>query len=458
MGSAELSGLRLLTEQHEEGLDELLQTLRTAAGLEAQPSLGIDALDELLTLFRYPAVSANTSAPDLLSEHDARDAERSDGYPINPFVHEGTSGPLTVDEPSGRPKPVAKPPIVSVSTDSTSSHRMGLATAFLDYIVAISILPPVIDGSPFPGKGKLVVYLDSNERFSAIRLSKTLRGITSTALNSGSFPNHTQATPADLTHEALNHVHVHRPQSSHQLVATLRSLTEYLLRKQEHKSFERSLGLIVLDSADAFYWQDRARSENVNVTATSAERDNSSSDSDSDTLNARPSRRTMSRPNGTHRIIAAETVKLLRHLQKKFDCAVIFIPQNKFIGDNTSRSVDERGRNLQAGETSFPPYAISNLSNDPWDSFPTMSLVITPINSVPQFPSTVSIDHCIRERESREAAHTSTKYAIRVDWTKDNNWGPTLKAQIQELVRRGRGQLLMSFGRDGFLPINQQST
>lgn len=413
-----------------------------------------------MTLFRYPAISTNPSASNLFLERDAHDTQPYDIHESLPFGHEGTFGHSTVDDPSWRPQRVSKPPVVSVSTDGSSSHRMGLTTAFLEYLVAISILPPVIDGYSLPGKGKLVAYIDSNERFSAVRLSRALRGIASTFLNSSGSTNYTQATLQDLTQIALDHVHVHRPQSSHQLLATLHSLTEYLLRKQEHKSFERSVGLIVLDSADAFYWQDRARSETVNVRARAAEEDNTNSDSDfdSDRQNVRSFRAAGNHPPSTHTAIASETVRLLRQLQKKFDCAIVFIPQNHSVSAISSRAADERGRHPQGEGSSFPLHAANDWSNDPWLSFPTMSLVITPTNFVPQFPSTVSIDHCIRERKSRESAYSSTQYAVRVDWTKDNNWGPTLKGQIQELERRGRGQILMSFGRDGFLPTDQQST
>src|SRR4030095_12875097 len=75
-----------------------------------------------------------------------------------------------------------------------------------------------------------------------------------------------------MLHECLRHVHVFRPQSSQALLATIQSLETYLLDGSDHISGLRPLRAIVLDSATAFYWQDRREAEILRIPGVREER------------------------------------------------------------------------------------------------------------------------------------------------------------------------------------------
>lgn len=109
------------------------------------------------------------------------------------------------------------------------------------------------------GHGAAVIWLDTDGRFDAARVRVVMQRILQTQ------GNVTVDDTGDLLSEALQHIHVFRPVSSAALLATLRSIPEYLLTchddgrtgQPQHYSRNRRVHSLVLDSATAFLWQDR---------------------------------------------------------------------------------------------------------------------------------------------------------------------------------------------------------
>jgi hypothetical protein len=75
--------------------------------------------------------------------------------------------------------------------------------------------------------------------------------------------------PATLIKESLPHLHIFRPQSWPSLLATLRSLPDYLFAGS-HKSKHRVVHALVLDDIDAFTWQMRATPTSTTTTTSSS--------------------------------------------------------------------------------------------------------------------------------------------------------------------------------------------
>jgi hypothetical protein len=96
-------------------------------------------------------------------------------------------------------------------------------------------------------------------------LSPLLLATTSTSTTD--HANHLD--PATLIKESLPHLHIFRPQSWPSLLATLRSLPDYLFAGN-HKSKHRAVHALVLDDIDAFTWQMRATPTSTTTTTSSS--------------------------------------------------------------------------------------------------------------------------------------------------------------------------------------------
>jgi hypothetical protein len=164
-------------------------------------------------------------------------------------------------------------------------------THLLYHIAAMGVLPRAVGGQE-----AAVVVLDADGRFDVSRLAQIMRShiqdstllrsarddpttsvTAATAATSGSAswdPGTSETRQCDaadaLIRASLVHVHVFRPQSAASLLATVESIPAYLLAQPsgkttrpamplppQHYSANRRLHAILLDSASAFYWQDR---------------------------------------------------------------------------------------------------------------------------------------------------------------------------------------------------------
>ncbi|KAL9114734.1 MAG: hypothetical protein Q9227_001413 [Pyrenula ochraceoflavens] len=418
MTSAKSLGDRLLSDVQEESFDETSQT----------SVFGIDAIDGLLGLFcSPPALPENRprwSSPgsQLISTELSPGYDRYESDQEEAFDH----GILTRN--FNQRLRASKPAIVSLTTPPSHAHLMGPRTALLYYLTSIAILPSSVNGVTVDGKEATVVYLDTDERFSATHMAQVLEGITFNACKSQQKPMPLPEDMRQIVASSMQHVHVHRIQSSAQLIATLRALPHYLLNRQNHRSFDRALSLLVLDSADAFHWQDRAEAEEARL-----ERLNPTEERTPFAGRARAPIQTVNK--------AAETIRLLRQIQKTFSNAVIY---------TKSPATSTIPLSNQMSAISTPS---RQPNNDPWHSFSTLPLQIEPSYEVPQFAPMMSLEQCLEDREKRQTAVEGVKYIVGVEWSRGDDWGPALRAQIKERERRGEGNVVLGFGKRGRVMI-----
>lgn len=145
-------------------------------------------------------------------------------------------------------KDIPRIPIVEIC----SMHPGGGATHLLYYMCAQAVLP-VQHG----GKQACTVIVDADGAFSVARLASQLASLVPQTLEVD------EATLQTTVSTALKHVHVFHPQTLAGAIATMDSLPAYLFDQQRHWSSDRQVGFVALDTASAFYWQDRAEVEDA---------------------------------------------------------------------------------------------------------------------------------------------------------------------------------------------------
>ncbi|KAL2441876.1 hypothetical protein ABEF95_016775 [Exophiala dermatitidis] len=338
------------------------------------------------------------------------------------------------------PKPKHDPPATTIEISSPKSATG--KTTLLYYLCAIATLP-VESG----GKGSTVVYIDSDGRFSASRLmqvmkhyiatSKQKQTTTTDPVGSRSLSNNNHKgkskdpnpsrdndkpnnvninTTSDRAHvnesesesdttsialEALQHIHVFRPQSSNQVVTILQSLPEFLFdRSKIQSSVYRHLGLLVLDSATAFYWQDRFDRDMARLGGTES--------------SGMPA--AAEKPTGT---TTSGIIECLKSLQRRFDCVVAFTTINYSTTTSTATSTaptsgpaatvvgDRRGHDTQPAPDTKP------VPSTQWSTYATLTLDLSRI-AVPQFPPQLTLSECLADADKRFAAMRNTRIQIRV--------------------------------------------
>jgi hypothetical protein len=337
-----------------------------------KPNLGIPPLNRLLEVFCSPTHAL--PAPRWSSPDPDENVERH-GY----------------DESPGRPSTTLqarRSRWKSVIIELTSSLPASGKTNFLYYVTALAVLP-----SDHAGKGTAVVWFDTDGRFSATRLREVVLGIISSLAAS-------EDDSESLAQQALTHVHVFRPQSSQQLIDTLDHLPTYLLDTTAHSSIRRRLGLLVLDSATAFYWQDRFDSETARFEHPEKPRD-------------KPSR-------------TAEIITRLRKLQKAFDCAAAYSTSSMSAAVN-------KPAQLSAADTGAPSEA---RSISPWTALATLTLNLSRVD-VPRFASHMSLEDCLRDREKRQEAVSNGKFLAEVDRSRSEAWTADVKEEWRKMEAGG---------------------
>ena len=403
--SAESLGARLLAEVQEEGFDEvsgpsfpdsapppssfpsrhatltrsqLLSELRDLAKTRATNVLGLPPLDRLLETFRAP--------PPAPAAHAARWASP----PVeNASEYDDRTSPAGQDGSHDHTAPKPKPAIIQVTSHDSAAGKSNLL-----YLLTIFAVLPIEHN----GTGQTVVWLDSDGRFSATRLHQSL----STHLSTHQTSPPTRAEKDLICAEALRHVHVFRPQSTAQLIATLASLQDYLLTLQNHFSSTRSLGLLVLDSATAFYWQDRFDAEMARLEAIGSE---------STVATDTPSK-------------TAQMIAHLKRLQKIFDCGIVFTTNTSTI--------------KSTGSTVTPPNQPAETTRmSAWSAFATLQLTISRV-PVPQFAAQMELDECKRDQPNRLDAVQTGRFNVDLDRTHGETWPGHVKDATGRLDGRGR--------------------
>ncbi|KAK5291066.1 hypothetical protein LTR16_002367 [Cryomyces antarcticus] len=250
--SAEDLGRSLLGEVTEERLDELLHSLRVLHEPVPSKRLGVPAIDRLLHVFEHASAPTQRAR-----EHLELSNQWSD--PISP---------RRSLQQTAR-KSVARHPIVEITSPGPGHGK----THLLYYIAAIAVLPQTWNGEKVDGKNGAAVVLDTEERFDVHRLVQVMKHyiqVHIAPLNSDS------ADIEALVAAALQHIHIFRPQSLDSLIATVDSLASYLFDSSAHFSSRRQITAILLDSASAFFWQDRQEQETARLLGITERSSNSS--------------------------------------------------------------------------------------------------------------------------------------------------------------------------------------
>jgi Rad51 len=320
--------------------------------------LGIDYLDQILEIFRRPL------QPPPKQPRPSPQAVSDDEY-----YHDVLTTP---SRPGSRHETRLKARIIQL----TSSRSVTGKTNLLYHLSATSVLP----GS-HSGNEAAVVWFDTDGRFSALRLAQ----VASTLLPAGTGKEENDR----IVKEALSHVHVFKPQSAAQLIETLKVLPDHLLSRTLHHSQQRALGLIVLDSATAFYWADRADAEIARLSDPGA-----------------PLPMSMS----------SSVIGQLRELEKSFSCTVLFSTDATLQRKSHTKS----DTNIRTVADSPLPPQHDQVFQDPWKFFATLTLDVHRV-PVPQFTPAMTVEECARDQPRRIEAVKRGRHRAQVVWTGDES-------------------------------------
>ncbi|KAI5307816.1 hypothetical protein KEM55_007337 [Ascosphaera atra] len=159
------------------------------------------------------------------------------------------------------------PPVLEVTSHASGQGK----TSLLYYLAARAILPARYNNFEVSGYNAAVVFIDADHRFDAARLREVMLNFVFEQAErmdlTGSltkFPFRDLNALNAMIYDCLEHVHVFQPTSAAEQVTMLNSLCTYLLKQRmetgavaQHQSAARSLHSIYIDSASAFYYQDR---------------------------------------------------------------------------------------------------------------------------------------------------------------------------------------------------------
>ncbi|KAL5333515.1 hypothetical protein BJX70DRAFT_57762 [Aspergillus crustosus] len=417
-------GEKLLQEVHEESLDELLHDLRVlhreSSGF-TRTHFGVEPIDELLGLF-WPSPHILHS---LLHVEDNDAGEQVDHTPI--ATEPGSPHAEIPVQTAFHSRPY---PVLEVSSMSSAAGK----SQILYYMSALAVLPSTFNGIPLNGLNSAVIFVDADGRFDVERLRNIARGIVRSRLQAsadysslGGSPDH--AIEALLL-ASLQHVHIFRPQSSLALLATLESFDAYLLDFRRHDSTSRPLQAIFIDSATAFFWQDKlqdeiARTQEIGrpVAELELERQQKKSFYLAD--------------------IYADLVTALKRLQNVFDCAVVYTTTSSSGRSIEKPSVPHGSYNPLDSVLNTPSFR--SPMPPPWGLFPTLRLVLQR-EAVRSFPPGVAIQEAQKDAPMRHEVVMRGEFLGSVNGWGREDWP---RGILEGLKRRGGGQFTFNVGSDG---------
>ena len=254
--SPEDFGERLLGQVHEEKLDTVSHVLEIGSLLRSHastipsipsPTQHILILLQLLSDLRHllepcPVNVLGCEALDSIFEA-VRYPETRPAAVQDQWSSPGPDGDL--EGPQDRSH--LKPATVHLTSATSAAGKTHLSY----YLAAITVLP-----TNYGGKDASVVWIDTTLSFSAIRLHEiTLHYLDHWTIDISPIEK------KNIAKRALSAIHVFRPQSSSQLLATLQHLPAYLLNTTNPRTRNRRLALLVVDSFDAFHWPDQFQTE-----------------------------------------------------------------------------------------------------------------------------------------------------------------------------------------------------
>ncbi|KAF7186028.1 DNA repair protein XRCC2 [Pseudocercospora fuligena] len=344
MSAADL-GKKLLAEVEEVGFDEILNTLRSPDDHEQKP-------------FDIPQ--------------------------LNVFLQ------CIQESQTATSKVQGSSPIIEITSQRPCSGKTNL----LYQMIVTAVLPFHLGG-----RQAAIIFLDTDNHFSATRLAQQMRK-TIVTYTKEDFVD--EESLSQVLEDSLKHVHVLRPQSLPALITTINSLPHYLFNPTKHKSFDRAISFIALDSASAFYWQSRADAENAALQASFQTKDPTTK---------------VQQPTGYIQLAAS-----LKNASRILSTLIIyttrdFNPPQKASGPSSAFFMSES----HSIRPSLPP---------PWPSLPTLRLIVrrAPIRSL---PAEVTVEDAVRETEMRQKVVAQGKFECFV-----NEWGLDERT-LQNLREKG---------------------
>ena len=363
---------------------KLLKELRHTLDPTPDGILGFPRVDKLLELFRY---------------HGRQSPARRSGWTATPYGEFSSENeddeydPGHVDqEPRRSTRLKHRPAIIEVSSTKSAAGK----TTLLYHLTAITLLP-----HEYGGKESAVLWLDTDNSFSASRIAQVMSDIIPTTKSK------TTRSIDDIVNSALQHLYILTPTSSTSLLQALISVPDYVRTRTSHTSPNRPLYLLVLDSATAFAHQDRF-------------------DADIARLEAGPNIDT-SHSNAPSR--TSQTITALRQIQQDFECTIIFTTTQQ---PAKSRPRPTQRPNQQPHQTipAEPP------SQTPWTSFATLTSHISRIPN-PQFAPNMTLEECLRDREKRQESIRKGRFAVDLNWEGSDMWPVGVRDAVGEMERRG---------------------
>jgi Rad51 len=277
-----------------------------------------------------------------------------------------------------------KPPVLEISSPSSGGGKSQL----LYYLAVTAVLPCSFKGRQIGGRNGAVVLLDTDGRLDVGRLYDIAEGAIQHALQDATADT---AMIAAVIRDALEHMHVFRPQTSSSLLSTLKSLDTYLLGLR-HRSSARPLHAVLLDSASAFYWQDRMRDEvsrtqDIGRSATAIQQ-------------ARDQRQAF-----YMNTLYADMATELRRIQTVFGCSVAYTTW----GLNRAAAQQQNAyAHLWSGPPSFKPHLPQ------WAGLPDLRLVVQR-DTVRPYPAAATQAEIQRDAPMRQGVVRRGRFSAWVD-------------------------------------------
>ena len=216
-------------------LFKVLSDLRNT-NLSYPAFVGLPLLDDIFRASKQVASSARS--------HEAATAEARAGVPHSNLATEKSYKYV--------------PPIIEVkAAESTAGQWAFLYHAAAEILLGKSENDGTYNPQSSQRPGALILWLDCFHRLSIRRLYKTMLSLLPPPQQHLS-PNHIDPRISP----ALENLHIFRPESSAQLLSTVRSLETHILSLQDRdKAGSLTIGAIIMSDLSSFYWEDRQREE-----------------------------------------------------------------------------------------------------------------------------------------------------------------------------------------------------
>lgn len=252
-------------------------------------------------------------------------------------------------------------------------------THLIYHLTAVAVLPKNLGGQQ-----AAVIILDTDNRFSVQRLAHQIKRL------AASKQAAEEGLP-DLITQSLRHVHIFRPQSLSSTIATINSLQTYLFNPALLHSFDRTIAFIALDSASAYYWQNRTETEDAALLSSNTKS-----------------------PPGYVQLAAA-----LKNASRVFSTPIVFTTW--YLGPPIKKTPNFGAADATSFRPSLPP---------PWQALATLRLVVRKAE-VRKLPVEISVEEAVRESEIRQKVVEQGRFECFI-----NEWG--LEERVLRNLQDGR--------------------